>query len=75
MTAPITAYTVTTSIKEIIMNEIFWDVRTRQLALARERIARQERRSKLRARVMDVLGAALFLSVLIVALSLEAVPV
>lgn len=57
------------------MNEIFWDVRTRQLALARERIARQERRSKLRARVMDVLGAALFLSVLIVALSLEAVPV
>lgn len=56
-------------------NEIYWDVRTRQLALAREHLAQQERRSKIRARVMEALGAALFLSVLIIALCLEAVPV
>lgn len=55
------------------MNEIYWDVRTRQLAIVREQIARQERRAMIRARVMDVLGAALFLSVLILALSLEVV--
>lgn len=57
------------------MNEIYWDVRTRQRALVRERLARQERRAQLRARVMDALGAAIFLSVLILALSLEVAPV
>lgn len=75
LTPPIAAYTVSSSTKEIIMNEIYWDTRTRQLALAREQIARQERRAKLRRKVMDVLGAVIFLSVLIIALSLEVVPV